>query len=57
MVDDRLYQILDYIINQYNKDFHKAFKINEFNDQEALQEVINELQEEKDLIKLKECVI
>ena len=39
----RLYYIIDYILREYDKNFHKEFTTNEFKDREALFEVLEEL--------------
>ena len=49
----RIYKILDYIFQKYDKNFKKEFSYDEFNDQEALREVLAELKEYRKTANIK----
>ena len=49
----RIYKILDYIFQKYDKNFKKEFSYDEFNDQEALTEVLAELKEYRKTANIK----
>ena len=49
----RIYQILDYIFKEYDKDFRKTFQFAEFEDFMALNEILQEIKEtNKKFIKI-----
>ena len=49
----RIYKILDYIFQEYDRNFRKKFFYEEFEDQEALNEVLEELKEYRRTLKIK----
>lgn len=49
----RIYKILDYIFQEYDLNFRKEFSYEEFEDKEALTEVVKELQAYRKTINLK----
>ncbi len=45
IIEDRKYDIISKIIEKYDQDFTKSFERSEFNDIDALEEIIGELKE------------